>query len=216
MLPLRRDARWLFVGDSITDCGRRDERPDDPQKLGVGYVRIIGDWLLARDPLNAPTLLNRGVGGDTIRDVAERWQRDVIDEAPDVMSLKIGINDVWRQLYGKPTAVPLSEYTQTYGELLNDLVTARPGVRLVLCEPSVISPPEPAEGNRTVLAYAMAVREVAAQFKDHVAFTVPFHGVCVEAESQRPDVDWWPDGVHPSQAGATLLARTWLNEAGLL
>ena len=213
MLPLGSDKTWLFAGDSITDCGRRE----DPEGLGSGYVRYVHSWLLARSPADAPRVLNRGVGGDTIRDLADRWERDVIDAGADVVSVKIGINDVWRQLHDKPSQVFLPEYVETYGRLLAELTRARPAVRVVLCEPSVISPPASGgEGNRRLLPYAMAVREIAAQFKGHVAFAVPLHGVCVEAEAARPEHPWWPDGVHPKEAGHMLLARTWLNEAGLL
>ena len=213
MLPLGRDRTWVFAGDSITDCGRRAH----PRELGHGYVRFVNDLLLARGLDDCPTILNRGVGGDTIRDLAGRWRGDVIDQDPDVVSVKIGINDVWRQLDGKSPGVPLGEFVQTYGRLLADLIDARPDVRLVLCEPSVIGPPAShGEGNLKLLPYAMAIREIAAQFKGNVAFTVPFHGVCLEAESRRPDVEWWPDGVHPGEAGHMLLARAWLAEAGLL
>ena len=212
MLPLRTDAHWLFIGDSITDCGRRE----DEDGLGGGYVRIIRDWLLARSPADAPAVLNRGIGGNTIRDLDARWQADVIDEKPDVVSVKIGINDVWRQLDGKAPGVPLEEFVATYDRLISRTIEALPGVKIVLCEPSVISPPQPAKGNEMVLPYAMSIRELATKHREHVAFHVPLHGVCKEAEAQRPDVVWWPDGVHPTSAGHALLARTWLSEAGLL
>lgn len=212
MLPLGRDQRWVFIGDSITDCQRRE----DPAGLGLGYVRDIQLWLLARSSAEAPHVLNRGVGGDRIIDLAARWQEDVIAADPHVVSVKIGINDVWRQIDKQAEGVELEQYVDIYGRILRDLIEACPQARLVLCEPSVISLPASAEGNAMVLPYAMAVREIAAQFKDHVECTVPFHGVCREAEDNRPDVVWWPDGVHPSPAGHMLLARTWLNEVGLL
>ena len=212
MLPLGPDARWLFIGDSITDCGRRE----DEAGLGHGYVRMLRDWLLAKSPADAPAVLNRGVGGNTIRDLDDRWQADVLDEQPDVLSVKIGINDVWRQLDKKGPGVPLGEFVATYDRLIARTIDALPNVKIVLCEPTVISPPQPAEGNVTLLPYAMSIRELATKHREHVAFHVPLHGVCVEAQSQRPDVVWWPDGVHPTTAGHALIARAWLNEAGLL
>jgi len=49
-------------------------------------------------PERAIRVITAGVGGNTCRDVAARWQKDVLDVTPDWVSLMIGINDVWRQL----------------------------------------------------------------------------------------------------------------------
>ena len=213
-LPLSRDARWLFIGDSITDCGRRD----DPQKMGNGYVRLIRDWLLARSPAEAPQVINRGVGGDRVLELAARWQEDVIALHPNLLSIKIGINDVWRQLNPASAAsgVKIDEYTATYEKLLSDTIAADPNVKIVLCEPSVISPPQPRNGNETLRPYVEAVRGLAGKFPGHVACVVGLHEACLAAEKAQPDVVWWEDGVHPSSAGHMLLARTWLDETGVL
>src|SRR5690606_33196065 len=94
MLELHPEHRWVFIGDSITDCGRRD----DSEGLGNGYVRLIRDHLLARSPARAPQVINKGISGDRILELSARWEADVIAAHPTVLSIKIGINDVWRQL----------------------------------------------------------------------------------------------------------------------
>lgn len=213
-LPSSRDARWLFIGDSITDCGRRD----DPERLGGGYVRLIRDWLLACSPGEAPQIINCGVSGDRILELEKRWQQDVIALHPHVLSIKIGINDVWRQLNPASAAsgVKLEDYVATYEKLLSQTIAADPKLRIVLCEPSVISPPQPKNGNEMLRPYVEAVRGLAGKFPEHVACVVGLHEACLAAEKARPDVAWWPDGVHPSSAGHMVLARTWLKATGLL
>jgi lysophospholipase L1-like esterase len=205
MLELSRNDRLLFIGDSITDCGRRGEHAP----LGSGYVKNVHHWLLARQPGAMPTVINRGIGGNTIRDLDSRWQADVLDVRPTVVSIKIGINDVWRQLDGKGEGVKLPEFVDTYRRLLDRLDET---TRVVLCEPSVISPPAP-NGNAMVSEYAAAVRELG---EERGLTIVPMHRACREAETKRPDVTWWADGVHPTEAGHWLLARTWLVATGLL
>lgn len=214
MLELNPEHRWVFIGDSITDCGRRD----DPEKLGGGYVRLVRDWLLARSPSEAPQIINKGVGGDRIIELEKRWQEDVIAAHPNVLSIKIGINDVWRQLNPASAAsgVKLEDFIAAYEKLLAATIAADANVKIVLCEPSVISPPQPAEGNAKLRPYVHAVRGLAGKFGDHVAHVVGMHEACLAAEKARPDVVWWADGVHPSSAGHMLLARTWLGETGLL
>ncbi|MGF1634518.1 MAG: SGNH/GDSL hydrolase family protein [Phycisphaerae bacterium] len=206
-LSFTRDDRLLFIGDSITDCGRNN----DPEHLGQGYVRLVRDALLARDPAAAPQIINRGTNGHRVPDLAERWDRDVIAADPTVVSIKIGINDVWRQLDTPGLGVPIEDYTATYAGLLERTRTALPGAKLVLCEPSVIWPrasPTPTRGNELLQPYVHAVRALGEQFG--VAAVVGLHGAFVSARSARPEVDWAPDGVHPSPVGHMLIAHTWL------
>ena len=103
---------------------------------------MIRDDLLARDPANALIVLNRGISGNKVPDLASRWQRDVIDLSPDVVSIMIGINDVWHGLNPpwRP-GVGLADFITTYRQILMELRGRLPGCRLVLCEPTVISPP---------------------------------------------------------------------------
>lgn len=212
MLHLVKNHKWVFIGDSITDAGRRD----DPGKLGNGYVRLIHDYMLATAPADAPKICNRGVGGDQIEHLAARWQDDVIAKDPQVVSIMIGINDVWRQLDGHSPGTPLKQFVSTYEHLLQKTIQACPKVQLVLCEPSVIGPPAPAKGNELLLPYVMAIGELAGRFPEHVAALVGMHHICLAAERARPDVQWWPDGVHPSSVGHMLLAQAWLKATRLL
>jgi lysophospholipase L1-like esterase len=204
-------AKIVFIGDSITDCSRAE----DSEGIGFGYVRTIRDWLRARDPVNAPTVINRGISGNKVPDLAARWQADVIDLAPDVLSIMIGVNDVWHGLNPawRP-GVPIEAYIMTYRQILMELRGRLPACRLVLCEPTVISPPAPAQGNDALKPYVQAVHELAASFVADAI--VPTHDAFRCAESQRIDIDWTTDGVHPTSTGHALIARTWLAAAELL
>ena len=70
-LPLSKEARWIFIGDSITDAGRGQ----CPEAVGTGYVRDIRDWLRASVPARAPQILNKGISGNTIRIFADAGSR---------------------------------------------------------------------------------------------------------------------------------------------
>jgi acyl-CoA thioesterase I len=209
-ITLTRESRLLFIGDSITDCGRRD----DKEKIGSGYPRLIRDYLWARDPDRAPVVLNTGISGNRVTHLQERWQRDVIDLKPDVLSIKIGINDVWHGLGGKNEGVPIALFIPTYRQILLQVRSALPQCQLVLCEPNMISPPAPADGNDALKPYVRAVNELAAEF--HADAVVRLHGAFLEAVRRRPDIPWAPDGVHPSSTGHMLIAREWLKATGLL
>jgi acyl-CoA thioesterase-1 len=209
-LELTATTRLLFIGDSITDCGRRE----DPEKIGSGYPRLIRDYLRAAEPQSAPLVFNAGISGNCVTDLADRWQTDVLNFAPDVLSIKIGINDVWHNLAGQNGGVAPERFRTVYRNLLAQVGTLLPDCKLVLCEPSVIWPPQPMEGNALLAPYISVVNELAAEFEAECV--VPLHAAFEDAKSARPDIEWAPDGVHPSSSGQMLIARTWLEATGLL
>src|SRR6185369_13335518 len=86
----------LFIGDSITDCGRRGEAAP----LGNGYVRIASELITAKYPAHGLNIINKGLGGNTVRDLFNRWGDDAMAFKPDWLSIKIGINDLHRTLGG--------------------------------------------------------------------------------------------------------------------
>ena len=159
-ITLTPTTRILFIGDSITDCERRD----DTEQIGNGYVRLIRDHLLATSPATAPIVINRGIRGNKMPDLQKRWQRDVLDETPDVLSVCIGINDVWHGLLPNRQGCEIDRFIEGYRDVLKRTRDALPRCALVLCEPSVIWPPVHDEGNAKLAPYVRAVQIIAAAF----------------------------------------------------
>ncbi|HEX8323704.1 MAG TPA: SGNH/GDSL hydrolase family protein [Tepidisphaeraceae bacterium] len=209
-LDLQPGQTFVFIGDSITDAGRHE----DPDGLGDGYVRLVRDYLYAKDPVKAPRVINTGISGNRVTDLAKRWKDDVLDHEPDVVSIKIGINDVWHGLDGGGGGVPIEQFVEMYHVILRQLQAVVPKAKVVLCQPSVIEPPAPANGNAVLQPYVRAVGELKREF--NAVAVVPLHAAFVSARRLRPDINWTPDGVHPSSAGHMLIARAWLAETGLL
>jgi len=89
------ERKIVFIGDSITDCGRT--RPVGEglfNALGNGYVSFIDAFLGATKPELRLRVVNMGCGGNTVRDLEGRWKADVLDLKPQYVSCMIGINDV--------------------------------------------------------------------------------------------------------------------------
>ena len=106
--------RMLFIGDSITDCGRRDSAAP----LGDGYVSIFTEVATARYPERNIDWVNKGIGGNRTTHLVERWQTDVIDQRPDRLSIKIGINDLNSFRRREPDGVAADQYRQNYDAIL--------------------------------------------------------------------------------------------------
>ncbi|TKD72540.1 SGNH/GDSL hydrolase family protein [Pseudalkalibacillus hwajinpoensis] len=189
-------SKWLFIGDSITDSGRNQ----DPEGIGSGYVRMIKDELE-----NDVQVVNKGVSGNRITDLEKRWQKDVIADKPEVLSISIGINDVWRQLdHPEMNQVYPENFKEIYERLLNK--TRNINTKLVLMEPTIINEDVHSKGNQMLVPYVEVVRRLALNYD---AVLVPTHTAFLN-EVKQSEVNLTTDGVHMTEAGNRLMANTWL------
>src|SRR2546425_5826094 len=92
----------VFQGDSITDCGRNRTvaDPNAPAALGTGYPLLVTSAALAAHPDRGLRFYNRGVSGNKVPDLQQRWAVDALGLQPDVLSILIGVNDFWHKLGG--------------------------------------------------------------------------------------------------------------------
>ena len=207
-------ATVLFQGDSITDAGRAKADttpPNDAKALGNGYAWLAASQLLVDRPADDLKIFNRGISGHKVPQLAARWDKDCIDLKPDVLSILIGVNDIWHGLNGKYDGTP-ETYARDYLALVERTKKALPAVKLVICEPFVLRCG--AVNDKwfpTFDAYREASKKVAERFD---AVFVPFQSMFDTACKFAPADHWAKDGVHPSAAGAALMAHTWRRHVG--
>lgn len=205
----------LFQGDSITNAGRNFDATEanDIHGLGRGYPFITGGLLRAWLPEMDLRIYNRGVSGDTVPDLRARWREDCLALRPSVLSILVGVNDWARCHIPDEEGVAATDYGRGYRELLTVTRAALPNVRLVLCEPFALQPPWITAAIREDLAGRRAmVRQLA---KDFEAVFVPFQTAFDAGCKAAPPEYWAEDGIHPTHAGHSLMARAWLAAVGL-
>jgi len=203
-----------FQGDSITDCGRNrsDPQPNTAGALGTGYPLLVASAALATHPDRGLRFYNRGVSGNTVPDLAQRWAADTLDLRPDVLSILIGVNDFWHKLGGGYTGT-VQDYEDQYTALLERTRLALPQVRLVVLEPFVLRCG--AVDDRWFPEFDER-RAVAARVAAHARATfVPLQAVFDERAHAVPPVYWAADGVHPTPAGHAVIAEQWRRAASL-
>ena len=206
-----KDATILFQGDSITDAGRdrsREQNANDGRMLGGGYVHFAAAQLLAERPADGLKIYNRGISGHKVFQLAERWDADCLALKPDVLSILIGVNDIWHKLNGQYDGT-VEVYEKDYRALLARTRQALPAVKLVICEPFVLRCG--AVNDKWFPdfdGYRAAARRVATEFK---AVFIPFLSMFDAAARKAPPTYWAADGVHPTMAGACLMAQAWVN-----
>jgi lysophospholipase L1-like esterase len=210
---LTRNDKLVMIGDSITDCGRKQPVGEGlNDALGRGYVAQVNALLNAVYPHLAVRVVNMGTSGHTVRDLKERWERDLLDLQPDWVSVKIGINDVWRQ-FDLPTMKEAHVYIDEYEATLTDLVQrTRPRVKgMVLLTPYYLEPNRSDSMRAAMDRYGAVVRRVAAENDSILVDTqAAFDQVL---EHLYPGTLAW-DRVHPNQSGHMTIARAFLNAIG--
>jgi lysophospholipase L1-like esterase len=190
----------LFTGDSITDSGRRDAAT---APLGTGYVRMLADELAATGDR---TIINTGIGGNRAVDLESRWQFDVLDHRPDVLTVMIGINDTWRR-YDANNPTSAQTFEQHYRDILTRSRAKLTG-QIVLFEPFLVEVTDAQRSWRDDLNPKIdVVRALAAEFDTEL---IPTDALMTAAAEELGAAAVAGDGVHPTDAGHRLLADAWL------
>ena len=209
-LPDKSKNVILFQGDSITDAGRRRERyyPNDGSGMGNGYVYQIVSQLLGQYPGKEFHCYNRGISGNKVFQLANRWDDDCLQLSPDVLSILIGVNDFWHTLSGNYKGT-VETYESDFRKLLDRTKSALPEVKLIIGEPFAVKGGSAINEKwyPTIHHYREAAQRVA---KEYGATFVPYHSIFEKALETAPVSYWCPDGVHPSIAGGYLMAQAWL------
>ena len=194
----------LFIGDSITDCGRRVEAAP----LGDGYVRLFAELTTAAHPDRMVSYINKGIGGNRVTDLQDRWTDDVLYHKADKLSVKIGINDLHSVLRDDPDAVPPARFEAIYDALL-ERTRGSLDCPIVLLTPFYISVETAADSfRRQVLdlipEYIEVVERMSARFGTRI---VRLHDVFREQLTYRDSDTFCPEPVHPNGAGHLVIAH---------
>ena len=207
-LLIRNSQTVVFIGDSITDCGRTDVAGP----LGNGYVKMTVDLLAAKYPERQIAFLNKGISGDTAPGLRDRWTDDLLLHNPDWVSVLVGINDLHRRFSPDPQLhVPPKIYRQAYAQFL-ERTTKSTKATIILMDPFYISNENDPNSQRTIVLEALAeyiaiVREMAKNFD---AVHVPLHDVFQQQLKYRPSDTFCLEPVHPNAAGHQIIAYAWL------
>lgn len=205
-LLVRDGQTFLFQGDSITDAGRRAAAP-----FGAGYAKLFIDLVTANYPDRQITWINRGIGGNRVTDLFDRWTDDTIRFQPDWVSILVGINDLHSVLRGAEPKVPVELYRDKYDAILTRL-EQETQAQVVIIDPFYISTDRTADSFRalvlqTIPDYIAVCRELA---RKHGCRHIPLHDIFAEHLKYRDPDFYCPEPVHPGPAGHMVIANALL------
>ena len=154
--------------------------------------------------------INRGISGNRIVDVYARIKRDIINLKPDVMSILIGINDVWHE-FGAQNGVDADKFFKIYSMLIEEIKEALPNIKIMIMEPFVLSA-SATEGNYAQFRTETEKRAEKAKAiaeKYNLTF-IPLQEKFDELTNQAEPSYWLGDGVHPTPMGHEFIKREWI------
>ena len=209
-ITLSADDIVLFQGDSITDAHRKrdDDKANSPAALGSSYPFFATGELLYKWPGKNLKCYNKGVSGNKVYQLADRWQTDCLDLKPTVLSILVGVNDFWHTLTNGYTGT-IKTYRDDYKALLDRTKHALPDVKLIIGEPYAVIGVKAVDEKwyPAFNEYRAAAKEIAESFG---AVFIPYQEIYDKAQRSAPGSYWTADGVHPSLAGARLMAEAWM------
>lgn len=214
-LKLNSNDTILFQGDSITDAGRKKDSSsyNAVDNLGYGYALHASASLLANHASENIKIYNKGISGNKVYQLADRWDKDCLDLNPNVLSILIGVNDYWHKHNGKYNGT-VTVYENDFKALLERTLKKLPGVKLVIGEPFALKDVKAVDNSwyPEFDEYRAAAKRIAKEFN---AVFIPYQDVFNEALKNAPGSYWTADGVHPSLPGAKLMADAWLKATKL-
>ncbi len=207
-IKVKKESVILFQGDSITDAGRKkdDTGYNTSSVLGSGYAMLAAAEMLHKHPAQSLKIYNKGISGNKVYQLAERWQKDCLELKPDVMSILIGVNDFWHKLNGNYDGT-VKKYQDDYKALLDQTKQKLPDVQLIVGEPFAVTGIKSVDEKwyPAFNDYREAAKEIAENFG---AVFIPYQKVFDKAQQSAPGVYWTHDGVHTTLAGAKLMAAS--------
>ena len=202
---LKKEQIVLFQGDSITDCGRNI---DDITSLGEGYAGIVANIFHLMFPGHGVRFINKGVSGDRVKDLINRYESDFMSIKPDFISILVGINDTWRR-YDSNDPVSAEEYEKNYRFLLERIKSDLPHCKIMIMEPFVLySLSDRIQWREDLDPKIQVTRKLAKEYAD---FYLPLDGIFAKAEVEEYDCKQMAeDGVHPTPIGHSIIAREYI------
>ena len=198
--------RILFQGESITDADRSREKD---YKLGCGYPLLV-EAALGFDAPGEYEFLNRGISGNRIVDLYARIKKDLINLQPDVLSILIGVNDVWHEI-NYQNGVSAEKFYRLYRMLIEEIKEALPNIKILILEPFVLPGPATAENIDSFTTEVALRAQKAKQIADEFGLVfVPLQAGFEELAKKADPTYWLRDGVHPTPKGHEFIKQQWL------
>lgn len=198
----------LFIGDSVTDC----DRLGSEATLGNGYVKLFSAMLATREPRKRIAVINKGISGNLVLCLRDRWTDDVICNEPDWLVIAVGINDLRSTLNllgHTDRKSPPEVFREAYDDILSRTCSALPKCRVLLVDPFLITLDRASSSlDGTMLGLLPGyVKVVHNMSRKYGARLVPAHAIFQKLLKYQEPGLFCSEPIHPSPAGHLVIAE---------
>ena len=153
---------------------------------------------------------NRGISGNRSVDIYARIKSDIINLNPDVMSILMGVNDVWHEIFFE-NGVDADKYYKIYDMLIEEVRAALPDIKIMIMEPFVLKGSATEENwerfDADVRLHAKMAKKISEKYNlPFIELQSGFDELAKEAEPSY----WLGDGVHPTPMGHEYIKQKWI------
>ena len=191
----------LFQGDSITDAGRDRRNYHD---LGNGYPKYAAELIKAAHPDEDIEFINLGIGGNRTDQLFDRLYRDAIELQPDIISILIGINDIWHRYLPEQIATTDEQIELNYRSVLRELRT-KTNAKIIMISPYLLDCEDKENVREDLESVFPIIKNLADEYAD---LYIPLNEHFDEALKSAPSPLYYSwDGVHPNVNGAQFIGK---------
>lgn len=195
--------KLLFQGDSITDAGRDYS---DAHDMGNGYPKYASAMIADTFRETEFEFVNQGISGNRSIDLLNRMQSDLIDLSPDVVSILIGINDVWHR-HSHCKEMTDEQFEANYRTIL-ERIRKETHAKILIIAPFLLHAPDKESWREEVDRIIAIVRRLAKEYADAY---LPLDEIFAKELPLAPSPAYYSeDGVHPNAEGSALIAEHYL------
>ena len=189
----------LFQGDSITDAGRDKRNYHD---VGPGYPKYATEILVANHPEIDFEFINFGISGNRTDQLFDRIYADGIAFQPDIISILIGINDIWHRMHNIFTTD--EQFALNYRTILK-LIKEKTNAKIVMMAPFVLDAEDKDWLRADLEKILPIIHSLAEEFADaYIRLDLLFE----EALKTQPEPRYYSaDGVHPNENGRRFIGE---------
>ena len=194
--------RIVFQGDSITDAGRDKRNYYD---LGEGYAKYAAEYITEQNPDIQFEFINQGIAGNRTSELFDRFYRDAIAFDPDIISILIGINDLFFRYHPNKKILTSDEQIELNYRSILKRIRNESKAKIIIMSPFLLDN-EPYIGMREDLARLLPIiRRLADEFAD---VFIPLDKHLEEVLKTQPEPHYFSkDGVHPNENARPIIGR---------
>ena len=188
----------VFQGDSITDAGRDRRNYHD---MGNGYPKYAVELIKKAYPDVDFEFINQGCGGHRTGNVFDRIYRDTIEFQPDIVSILLGINDIWHRYLGERIATTDEQLELNYRCIL-ERIKKETNAKIIILSPYLLTCNDKDNIREDLKTALPIIRKLADEYAD---VFIPLDKLFEEAEKTAEPMFFSGDGVHPNENGAKFI-----------